>query len=284
MDNITLVNQIEEPKSSFAVESNTVTLKSPEKPTKQTSLEVIKNLAISLGGTQQDSEVQYIQDSFKAITGSTNRKEFEVAKDTDELAKSYYGRTEYKEPGSLASSTFSIDATDETSEATKSFSSAERTTVDHVKDTSYGTIAQTVNFDVMDELKTQMYHAKFALEKVTGVKEQATEDLNKSMDRVREVLDVERKELVIKYLKETLQQLHEVPHHTLNPDERDGLNSAIYNINCALVIVNKAGFKSQECESNDQVKNYVSIALKLWPKLKEDAKLNILLNQILIIE
>ena len=248
---------------------------------KPTALDKIKDVAANLKLMGKEAEGEFIVKAFDNITNPTlERKEFEI-KDTEELAKAFFGREKIqpKEPGSLSSSTFTVS---EDSTATgKSFQDSNAGTVtDKVIDSAYGTIAAQVNFDMISELRERVYHAKFELDKVVGVKGEMFDSLECSLKKAEEILNVERKNIVLHNLQEITKVLEAVKVEELAPEDRKALWGAIHNLKCANNLVNKAGFKDKAGDNEKIVQEHVAKALKLYPKLKEDVRMQALSSQI----
>ena len=251
-----------------------------KKPAGMSALDKIKDVAANLKLMGKEAEGEFIVKAFDNITNPTlERKEFEI-KDTEELAKSFFGRDaiDPKDPGSLNSNTFTIT---ENAEPGKSFQDNNAGTVtDKVIDSAYGTIAAQVNFDMLQELRERVYHAKFELDKVVGVKGELFDSLNCSLKKAEEILDVERKNIVMHNLQEITKVLEAVKVEELAPEDRKALWDAIHNLKCADNLVNKAGFKDRAGDNEKIVQEHVAKALKLYPKLKEDVRMQALSSQI----
>lgn len=246
-----------------------------------TALDKIKQAAVNLNSVGKDSEVEFIEKSFDNITNPTlTRKEFEI-KDTEELAKAFFGRDKIapKNPGALSSSTFTVS--EDSSSTGKSFQDLSAVTVtDKVIDSAYGTIAAQVNFDMLQELRERVYHAKFELDKVVGVKTEALDSLECSLKKAEEILNVERSNIVKHNLEEITKTLEAVKVEALAPEDRKVVWDSIHNLKCAINLVNKAGFKDKAGDAEKLVQEQVAKALKLYPKLKEDVRMQALSSQI----
>lgn len=247
---------------------------------KPTALDKIKDVAANLKLMGKEAEGEFIVKAFDNITNPTlERKEFEI-KDTEELAKAFFGRDAIapKNPGSLNSNTFTIT---ENAEPGKSFQDESAGTVtDKVIDSAYGTIAAQVNFDMLQELRERVYHAKFELDKVVGVKGELFDSLNCSLKKAEEILNVERSNIVKHNLEEITKTLEAVKVEDLAPEDRKALWDAIHNLKCAINLVNKSGFKDKAGDAEKLVQEQVAKALKLYPKLKEDVRMQALSSQI----
>lgn len=245
-----------------------------------TALDKIKDVANNLKLMGKEVEGEFIVKAFDNITNPTlERKEFEI-KDTEELAKAFFGREKIapKEPGALHSSEFSIT---KDAEPGKSFQDQNAGTVtDKVIDSAYGTIAAQVNFDMISELRERVYHAKFELDKVVGVKGELFDSLECSLKKAEEILNVERKNIVMHNLQEITKVLEAVKVEELAPEDRKALWDAIHNLKCAINLVNKSGFKDKAGDNEKIVQEHVAKALKLYPKLKEDVRMRALSSQI----
>ena len=250
---------------------------------KPTALDKIKDVAANLKLMGKEAEGEFIVKAFDNITNPTlERKEFEI-KDTEELAKAFFGRDAIapKNPGSLNSNTFTISENAETNPTGKSFQDNNAGTVtDKVIDSAYGTIAAQVNFDMISELRERVYHAKFELDKVVGVKGELFDSLNCSLKKAEEILNVERKNIVMHNLQEITKVLEAVKVEELAPEDRKALWDAIHNLKCANNLINKAGFKDKAGDNEKIVQEHVAKALKLYPKLKEDVRMQALSSQI----
>ena len=250
---------------------------------KPTALDKIKDVAANLKLMGKEAEGEFIVKAFDNITNPTlERKEFEI-KDTEELAKAFFGRDAIapKNPGSLNSNTFTITENAETNPTGKSFQDNNAGTVtDKVIDSAYGTIAAQVNFDMISELRERAYHAKFELDKVVGVKGELFDSLDQSLKKAEEILNVERKTIVMHNLQEITKVLGAVKVEELAPEDRKALWDAIHNLKCANNLVNKAGFKDKAGDNEKIVQEHVAKALKLYPKLKEDVRMQALSSQI----
>lgn len=248
---------------------------------KPTALDKIKDVAANLKLMGKEAEGEFIVKAFDNITNPTlERKEFEI-KDTEELAKAFFGRDAIapKNPGSLNSNTFTIS--EDQAPASKSFQDSNAGTVtDKVIDSAYGTIAAQVNFDMISELRERVYHAKFELDKVVGVKGELFDSLECSLKKAEEILNVERKNIVMHNLQEITKVLEAVKVEELAPEDRKALWDAIHNLKCANNLVNKAGFKDKAGDNEKIVQEHVAKALKLYPKLKEDVRMQALSSQI----
>ena len=267
----------EEATRSFSVEtSKPIKIDSKVTACTQTPLDKIKNVAKALHSNGKDAEVEYIEKMFDSITNTSNqRKEFELVPDNIEPSQSY-GKP--KEPGSLANREFTVDA--ETSVPANSYQGSIGVTTEHVLDSSYGTIAQHVNFELLNELRESVYNAKFELDKITGVKDQHFESLEQSLVKTQEILDFERRNIILHNLDSIKQELEAVKVEELSPDDRKALWDAIHNIQCAFNLVNKAGYKDKLGDGEKLVQEYVTKALKLYPKLNENVRLQALSLQI----
>ena len=252
-----------------------------KKPTGMSALDKIKDVAANLKLMGKEAEGEFIVKAFDNITNPTlERKEFEI-KDTEELAKAFFGREKIqpKEPGALHSSTFSVS--EDSSATGKSFQDNNAGTVtDKVIDSAYGTIAAQVNFDMISELRERVYHAKFELDKVVGVKGELFDSLEQSLKKAEEILNVERSNIVMHNLQEITKVLEAVKVEELAPEERKALWDAIHNLKCANDLVNKAGFKDRAGDNEKIVQEHVAKALKIYPKLKEDVRMQALSSQI----
>ena len=248
---------------------------------KPTALDKIKDVAANLKLMGKEAEGEFIVKAFDNITNPTlERKEFEI-KGTEELAKAFFGREKIqpKEPGALHSSTFVVS--EDSSATGKSFQDESAGTVtDKVIDSAYGTIAAQVNFDMISELRERVYHAKFELDKVVGVKGELFDSLECSLKKAEEILNVERKNIVMHNLQEITKALEAVKVEELAPEDRKALWDAIHNLKCANNLVNKAGFKDKAGDNEKIVQEHVAKALKLYPKLKEDVRMQALSSQI----
>ena len=247
---------------------------------KPTALDKIKDVAANLKLMGKEAEGEFIVKAFDNITNPTlERKEFEI-KDTEELAKAFFGRDAIapKNPGSLNSNTFTIT---ENAEPGKSFQDNNAGTVtDKVIDSAYGTIAAQVNFDMLQELRERVYHAKFELDKVVGVKGELFDSLNCSLKKAEEILNVERSNIVKHNLEEITKTLEAVKVEDLAPEDRKSVWDSIHNLKCAINLVNKSGFKDKAGDAEKLVQEQVAKALKLYPKLKEDVRMQALSSQI----
>lgn len=247
---------------------------------KPTALDKIKDVAANLKLMGKEAEGEFIVKAFDNITNPTlERKEFEI-KDTEELSKAFFGRDAIapKNPGSLNSNTFTIT---ENAEPGKSFQDTSAGTVtDKVIDSAYGTIAAQVNFDMLQELRERVYHAKFELDKVVGVKGELFDSLNCSLKKAEEILNVERSNIVKHILEEITKTLEAVKVEDLAPEDRKAVWDAIHNLKCAINLVNKSGFKDKAGDAEKLVQEQVAKALKLYPKLKEDVRMQALASQI----
>lgn len=246
-----------------------------------TALDKIKDVAANLKLMGKEAEGEFIVKTFDNITNPTlERKEFEI-KDTEELAKAFFGREKIapKEPGALHSGEFTLS---EDSTATgKSFQDESAGTVtDKVIDSAYGTIAAQVNFDMISELCERVYHAKFELDKVVGVKGELFDSLECSLKKAEEILNVERSNIVKHNLEEITKTLEAVKVEDLAPEERKAVWDSIHNLKCAINLVNKSGFKDKAGDAEKLVQEQVAKALKLYPKLKEDVRMQALSSQI----
>lgn len=245
------------------------------------ALDKIKETARSLHMPGKDSEVEFIEKTFDNITNPTlTRKEFEI-KDTEELAKAFFGRDKIapKNPGALSSSTFTVS--EESSATGKSFQDHNAGTVtDKVIDSAYGTIAAQVNFDMLQELRERVYHAKFELDRVVGVKDSHFDSLECSLKKAEEILNVERSNIVKHNLEEITKTLEQVKVEELAPEDRKSVWDATHNLKCAINLVNKSGFKDKAGDAEKLVQEQVAKALKLYPKLKEDVRMQALSSQI----
>jgi hypothetical protein len=248
---------------------------------KPTALDKIKDVAENLKLMGKEAEGEFIVKAFDNITNPTlERKEFEI-KDTEELSKAFFGREKIqpKEPGSLNSGTFTLS--EESAATGKSFKDESAGTVtDKVIDSAYGTIAAQVNFDMISELRERVYHAKFELDKVVGVKGELFDSLECSLKKAEEILNVERKNIVMHNLQEITKTLEAVKAEELAPEDRKALWDAIHNLKCANNLVNKAGFKDKAGDNEKIVQEHVAKALKLYPKLKENVRMQALSSQI----
>lgn len=248
---------------------------------KPTALDKIKDVADNLKLMGKEAEGEFIVKAFDNITNPTlERKEFEI-KDTEELAKAFFGREKIqpKEPGALHSSTFTVS--EDSSATGKSFQDTSAGTVtDKVIDSAYGTIAAQVNFDMLQELRERVYHAKFELDKVVGVKGELFDSLECSLKKAEEILNVERSNIVKHNLEEITKTLEAVKVEDLAPEDRKALWDAIHNLKCAINLVNKSGFKDKAGDAEKLVQEQVAKALKLYPKLKEDVRMQALASQI----
>lgn len=250
---------------------------------KPTALDKIKDVADNLKLMGKEVEGEFIVKVFDNITNPTlERKEFEI-KDTEELAKAFFGREKIvpKEPGALHSGEFTISENAENNPTGKSFQDSSAGTVaDKVIDSAYGTIAAQVNFDMLQELRERVYHAKFELDKVVGVKGELFDSLNCSLKKAEEILNVERSNIVKHNLEEITKTLEAVKVEDLAPEDRKAVWDSIHNLKCAINLVNKSGFKDKAGDAEKLVQEQVAKALKLYPKLKEDVRMQALSSQI----
>lgn len=241
----------------------------------------IKQAAVNLNSAGKDSEVEFIEKTFDNITNPMlTRKEFEI-KDTEELAKAFFGRDKIapKNPGSLNSSTFTVS--EDSTSTGKSFQDNNAGTVtDKVINSAYGTIAAQVNFNMLQELRERVYHAKFELDRVVGVKDSHFDSLECSLKKAEEILNVERSNIVKHNLEEITKTLEQVKVEELAPEDRKSVWDATHNLKCAINLVNKSGFKDKAGDAEKLVQEQVAKALKLYPKLKEDVRMQALSSQI----
>ena len=248
---------------------------------KPTALDKIKDVADNLKLMGKEAGGEFIVKAFDNITNPTlERKEFEI-KDTEELAKAFFGREKIqpKEPGALHSSTFTVS--EDSSATGKSFQDDNAGTVaDKVIDSAYGTIAAQVKFDMLQELRERVYHAKFELDKVVGVKGELFDSLECSLKKAEEILNVERSNIVKHNLEEITKTLEAVKVEDLAPEDRKAVWDSIHNLKCAINLVNKSGFKDKAGDAEKLVQEQVAKALKLYPKLKEDVRMQALASQI----
>lgn len=248
---------------------------------KPTALDKIKDVADNLKLMGKEVEGEFIVKAFDNITNPTlERKEFEI-KDTEELAKAFFGREKIvpKEPGALHSGEFTLS---EDSTATGKFFQDNNagTVTDKVIDSAYGTIAAQVNFDLLQELRERVYHAKFELDKVVGVKGELFDSLNCSLKKAEEILNVERSNIVKHNLEEITKTLEQVKVEDLAPEDRKAVWDSIHNLKCAINLVNKSGCEDKAGDAEKLVQEQVAKALKLYPKLKEDVRMQALSSQI----
>lgn len=249
------------------------------------ALDKIKQAAVNLNSVGKDSEVEFIERSFDNITNPTlatfARKEFEI-KDTEELAKAFFGRDKIapKNPGALSSAKFAIEESNNMHKVHSFEDSYSGTVTDKVIDSAYGTIAAQVNFDMLQELRERVYHAKFELDKVVGVKDSHFDSLECSLKKAEEILNVERSNIVKHNLEEIAKTLEQVKVEALTPEDRKAVWDAIHNLKCAVNLVNKSGFKNRARDAEKLVQEQVAKALKLYPKLKEDVRMQALSSQI----
>ena len=249
---------------------------------KPTALDKIKDVAANLKLMGKEAEGEFIVKAFDNITNPTlERKEFEI-KDTEELAKAFFGREKIqpKEPGALHSAKFAIEESNNMHKVHSFEDSYSGTITDKVIDSAYGTIAAQVNFDMISELRERVYHAKFELDKVVGVKGELFDSLECSLKKAEEILNVERKNIVMHNLQEITKVLEAVKVEELAPEDRKALWDAIHNLKCANNLVNKASFKDKAGDNEKIVQEHVAKALKLYPKLKEDVRMQALSSQI----
>lgn len=249
---------------------------------KPTALDKIKDVAENLKLMGKEVEEEFIVKAFDNITNPTlERKEFEI-KDTEELAKAFFGREKIqpKEPGALHSAKFAIEESNNMHKVHSFEDSYSGTVTDKVIDSAYGTIAAQVNFDMISELRERVYHAKFELDKVVGVKGELFDSLECSLKKAEEILNVERKNIVMHNLQEITKTLEAVKAEELAPEDRKALWDAIHNLKCANNLVNKAGFKDKAGDNEKIVQEHVAKALKLYPKLKENVRMQALSSQI----
>lgn len=250
---------------------------------KPTALDKIKDVAANLKLMGKEVEGEFIVKAFDNITNPTlERKEFEI-KDTEELAKAFFGREKIqpKEPGALHSGEFAISENAETNPTGKSFQDNNAGTVtDKVINSAYGTIAAQVNFDMLQELRERVYHAKFELDKIVGVKGELFDSLNCSLKKAEEILNVERSNIVKHNLEEITKTLEAVKVEDLAPEDRKAVWDSIHNLKCAINLVSKSGFKDKAGDAEKLVQEQVAKALKLYPKLKEDVRMQALSSQI----
>lgn len=249
---------------------------------KPTALDKIKDVAENLKLMGKEAEGEFIVKAFDNITNPTlERKEFEI-KDTEELAKAFFGREKIqpKEPGALHSAKFAIEESNNMHKVHSFEDSYSGTVTDKVIDSAYGTIAAQVNFDMISELRERVYHAKFELDKVVGVKGELFDSLECSLKKAEEILNVERKNIVMHNLQEITKTLEAVKAEELAPEDRKALWDAIHNLKCANNLVNKAGFKDKAGDNEKIVQEHVAKALKLYPKLKENVRMQALSSQI----
>lgn len=247
-----------------------------------TALDKIKETARNLHSVGKDSEVEFIERSFDNITNPTlTRKEFEI-KDTEELAKAFFGRDKIapKNPGALHSAKFAIEESNNMHKVHSFEDSYSGTVTDKVIDSAYGTIAAQVNFDMLQELRERVYHAKFELDKVVGVKDSHFDSLECSLKKAEEILNVERSNIVKHNLEEIAKTLEQVKVEALTPEDRKAVWDATHNLKCAINLVNKSGFKDKAGDAEKLVQEQVAKALKLYPKLKEDVRMQALSSQI----
>lgn len=249
---------------------------------KPTALDKIKDVAENLKLMGKEVEGEFIVKAFDNITNPTlERKEFEI-KDTEELAKAFFGREKIqpKEPGALHSAKFAIEESNNMHKVHSFEDSYSGTVTDKVIDSAYGTIAAQVNFDMISELRERVYHAKFELDKVVGVKGELFDSLECSLKKAEEILNVERKNIVMHNLQEITKTLEAVKAEELAPEDRKALWDAIHNLKCANNLVNKAGFKDKAGDNEKIVQEHVAKVLKLYPKLKENVRMQALSSQI----
>lgn len=283
----------EEPKSHFEVEPKQATITSNtaqiqdgrvNKTRELSPLEKIKNVAITLENPDAE-EVQFIVDQFRRVQNpKINRKDFEVATETEELSKAYYDRDKRDpaEPGSLSNTSFEIS--EDQSEASDSFTAGDVIRVQNVKETARKTIAQSVNFDMIEELKTRVWHSKYELDKYRDIKDANIQSLEESLDKAQEILEVERTRIVTSNLEAILENLERIKVEGIHPDARSALWEAIHQIKCAKDLVNKAGFKTTPTENEKLVTEYITKAIGLWPELRNDSRMDSMITQILNLE
>lgn len=249
----------------------------PGKITKQTALEKIKNSLSVLKET--DSDASYVLGLFD-IAKTKERKDFAIAQDADELAKSFYGVREVKEPGAVNTLHFAIDSADNAGPV-NSIGIELGVTIEKVKDdASLADLAHKVNFDMLSELRESVYNAKFELDKVTAVKDTKLEDLAKSLQRVESILNEERRVLVVGNLDAVIENLQAIDDSKLAPEDRKGLWDAVHNLQCAKDLVNKANYKDPKGMNEQAVQEFLTKSIKLYPKIKEDQRMNTLIAHI----
>lgn len=294
MDQITtVIPAIEEtPVSSFTFTKKEIELpkdKIEEVATvnisKPTALDKIKNIGKTLG--EVDGSLvsnAFIEASF-AAPNLRKSGEFSVAEDTAELQASYQGRQEHSALGAEASATFAIDPETTEAQALHQFTSAPVVTIDEVKALQKevgGVLSQQVNFDMMNEVKEAMYKAKYELDCFTGVKESNLISIEKSLDKVEEMLSSERQDIVLKNLQAILDEikLDDVAYAALDPDNRKGYDEAVKHLKCAKSLVTKAGFNVQVGMNEESVLDAITLASKVYPVLNENTRFKTLSSQI----
>lgn len=231
--------------------------------------EVDEMFKVHIQNETLDSHTKYVHDAFDAIKFK-NSANFELVHDTVTIPQKSFGKDPIKTPGSENFARFEITEGSEICDTFTSKDSEVFKSLDSVKNTSYGTIAERVNFDVLNELRESVYHAKFELDKVTGVKDSHLKSLEEDIDKAAEVIQFERRRLLLDSLSNVISNLKELDVSDKSPEERKLMWDAIKELEVARGLVNKAGFKDL-CDFNEQeIKSRILGAIILYPELDKD--------------
>lgn len=214
-----------------------------------------------------------VSNLFETVQFTGNRGDFEITQETGEPVEviPYV-------PGIESSATFAIE---EAGDLVTSKDYRLPVTVEDIK--SHQTqISAKINLDMLNEVRRDFYEMQGTLIGALGPINPDRNDINQKMGQFQDALEKQRKELVIHALGAIIEEssLSEDDFAKLAPDERDAYTNAMKGLECAKILVTKAGFSMNIGENETAVLDHVAVAKKLWPILSSNSRFATLTSQV----
>lgn len=144
-------------------------------------------------------------------------------------------------------------------------------------------LVDSMDMAVLDELTEKTYTLEGELKKLAAVKEQNFQSVEKSLEEAGRILQLERKSVVLKMLKE-LQEYVPEDYYQLPPDEQKAYREACHKLSFAASLYEKSSLLDLNKVANGAGTTAVADAVALWPRFKEDARVIHLMSKIIEVE
>lgn len=144
-------------------------------------------------------------------------------------------------------------------------------------------LVDSMDMAVLDELTEKTYTLEGELKKLAAVKEQNFQSVEKSLEEAGRILQLERKSVVLKMLKE-LQEYVPEDYYQLPPDEQKAYREACQKLSFAASLYEKSSLVDLNKVANGAGTAAVADAVALWPRFKDDARVIHLMDKIIQVE
>lgn len=144
-------------------------------------------------------------------------------------------------------------------------------------------LVDSMDMAVLDELTEKTYTLEGELKKLAAVKEQNFQSVEKSLEEAGRILQLERKAVVLKMLKE-LQEYVPEDYYQLPPDEQKAYREACQKLSFAASLYEKSSLVDFNKVANGAGTAAVADAVALWPRFKDDARVIHLMSKIIEVE